>query len=364
MKNALLPLLLGTCVAGTLVAAQIPRAPTNLRFGDGTIWGAVTPDILGTCSSAVHDRYVVSAPDGYRYRTWHPQVDPSGCIFAHEHGDNPAAIQNGEIASEPVLFGYIGRRMPMPPEEPFGHEEAHEGFKVFVANPGDRNDEGRINRVYSRSVFHMGTGGPKRFNTRFHSADIRLIHPEFGLKAFTRLMMDTGGTATVCDPRVKAPTKDVISLASPCILSSLYEIWSTQQVVRYQGREIYRAFATPAVFDPITVFDPANPTRVVYTFDTVVNAIMQFPTRDRRYVRGCDRESYAQPGYWYNGSTGRQTFYTDTLGNELPAADPMAIAQTISQSNSVGAPATNDGLVQFKVRRSWCQNQSSLGLKN
>ena len=135
-------------------------------------------------------------------------------MYGHEHGDNPASIQEPTIAASPVRFGYIGRRHPMP-NEPNGHEEAHEGFKVFIANRGDLNDEGRVNRVYSRSVFHMGTGGPKRFNMPHHSAEIRLIHPEFGLKAFTQLMMNTGGIGAVCDPRKPGPVKDVMQLNSP-----------------------------------------------------------------------------------------------------------------------------------------------------
>jgi len=357
----------------TVVAAQLPSAPTNVHIAtsgevppppsENSIWGVVAPEILGTCSQAVHDQYVIDGGDGFDYRTWHPQVDPSGCVFGHEHGDDPNSSANSEIKSQPVLFGYVGRRMVMP-DMPNGHEEAHEGFKVFVANVGEVNDEGRVNRVYSRSVFHMGTGGPKRFVTQFHSADIRLIHPEFGLKAFTRLMMDTGAvTATVCNPRAQAPTKDVMSLQSPCLLDSSYEIWGTTQRVRYAGRVIYQAFATPAVFDPVTVFNPANPTEVVYAWDTRVNAIMRWPNNSRSNHRGCERESYAQPGYWYNNA-GRTVFYTDTLGNELPSSDPLAIAQTISQSQSVGSPATNDGLLQFKKRRSWCQNADLLGKKN
>jgi hypothetical protein len=53
---------------------------------------------LGTCTEAVHDRYVLMGPDGRMYRTWHAQVvpidaaNPSGptCRFGHEHGDQPA----------------------------------------------------------------------------------------------------------------------------------------------------------------------------------------------------------------------------------------------------------------------------------
>jgi hypothetical protein len=336
-----------------------PPAPTPTP---GSIFGIVDASILGTCSAATHDRWVVDGGDGFMYRTWHPQTDPTGCVYGHEHGDNPASMQESEIAASPVRFGYIGRRHPMP-NEPNGHEEAHEGFKVFIANRGDVNDEGRVNRVFSRSVFHMGTGGPKRFNMPHHSAEIRLIHPEFGLKAFTQLMMNTGGVGAVCDPRKPAPVKDVMQLSSPCKLNSGYEIWSTQASVMANGREVYRAFATPAVFDPITLFNPANPTEVVYAWDTRVAAIKNFPSDDWSRNRGCERESYAQPGYWYNGR-GQTAYYTDAVGQPLASGDPLALRQEISTSESVGSPATTDGLKQFKMRRGFCQQSSKLGLKN
>ena len=210
-------------VAAPTPIAPTPPAPTQPAPTPGSIFGIVDASILGTCSAATHDQWVVDGGDGFKYRTWHPQTDPSGCVYGHEHGDNPASMQEPEIRSSPVRFGYIGRRHPMP-NEPNGHEEAHEGFKVFIANRGDVNDEGRVNRVFSRSVFHMGTGGPKRFNMPHHSAEIRLIHPEFGLKAFTQLMMNTGGVGAVCDPRKPAPVKDVMQLSSPCKLNSGYEI--------------------------------------------------------------------------------------------------------------------------------------------
>jgi hypothetical protein len=335
-----------------------PPPPTT----SNPIFGSVDPVILGNCSGATHDQWSVDGGDGLRYRTWHPQVDPSGCIYAHEHGDNPASIQNAEIAAVPVKFGYIGRRHPMP-DEPNGHDEPHEGFKVFIANPGDRNNEGRVNRVYSRSVFHMGTGGPKRFTMQHHSAEIRVIHPEFGLKAFTQLMMDTGNTATVChNPRASTPTKDVVQISSPCVLTSAYEIWGTTQAVRINGREAYRSFATPAVFDPITVKNPANIAELVYAWDPRMAASKTF-NADWSKFRGCDRESYAQPGYWDN-SRGSTTYYTDPMGNQVASSSPYALLQEISKSQSVGAPATNDGMHQFKVRRDYCGQLSRLGLKN
>jgi hypothetical protein len=348
----------------TYVPPPVEPPPTTKKT-----WGIFDPATLGTCSLATHEKYVVPSPfpeDPYQYRTWHPQNDSSGCVFGHEHGMDPSTIRNAEIAAVPVKFGFIGRRHPMP-GEPDGHEEPHEGFKVFIANPGDVNDEGRVNRVFSRSVFHMGTGGPKRFTTQHHSAEIRVIHPEFGLKAFTQLMMDTGGTGLVCDPRVQAPVKDVIGLnfVIQCgkKLPSGYEIWSTQASVKNSsGREVYRSFATPAVFDPITVFNPANPTELVYAWDARVKAIQQFPENDWSGNRGCDRESYAQPGYWYNGG-GPVTYVTDAMGNPVASTDPKALVQEISASNSVGSPATIDGLQQFKLRVfGLCK--PGLGLKN
>ena len=169
--------------------------------------GHVDAAILGTCpgrsttaTSSTAATATAIAP-GIRRRC---RSTAAGCTFAHEHGDDPQRMTNAEIAASPVRFGYIGRRMD--------HEEAHEGFKVFIALPGDVNNEVRVNRVFSRSVFHMGTGGPKRFDMQHHSAEIRLIHPEFGLKAFTQLMMDTGGVGAVCDRAQAAPTKDVVQL--------------------------------------------------------------------------------------------------------------------------------------------------------
>ena len=379
-----------------------------------TIFGVVDPTILGDFTAAEHDAWSVDGGDGFRYRTWHPQCPTAqgaaGRCFRHEHGDNPQPFIDAQIArvkatggnaallaavAVPPRFGWIGRRMPMP-DEPNGHEEPHEGFKVFGALPGDRNDENRTNRIWSLSTFHMGTGGPKRFVTRLHSADIRVLHPD-GQYARTQMMMDTGGTGIVCDPRQPAPNKDVIAIdfVTRCggrKLGSQYEIWSTEGIVRApDGREVYRSFATPALFDPITAQNPANPTEVVYiggVTDPRVNAIKAYPENDWSGNRGCDRESYAQPGYWYNQGE-PTTYYTDTLGNPVASTHPLAIAQLISAHNAIGLPATGSSSPDentvngaFKIHVDWCEgtqhsgnvvpriglagtvNKSKLGLKN
>jgi hypothetical protein len=353
--------------AGTVTRQVTVTVTPILPPATGIVGGAVDPTILGTCTAAQHDAHVTTR-GGKVYRTWHPQVHASGCVYAHEHGDDPARLTDPTVTLPAPAFGYIVDKTPGHPVEP------HEGFKISIENPGAVNDENRVNRIYSRSVFHMGTGGPARFSQPHHSAEIYVHHPEFGLVAYTQLMMDTGGTGIVCDPRSPAPIKDVVAIdfVQRCggkKLSSLYEIWSTEGIVRApDGREVYRAFATPAAFDPITAFNPANPTETVYiggTLDPRVVAIMAFPS-DTWWAnaRGCDRESYAQPGYWYNQG-GPTLYYTNSFGQSVADTDPLALLQSISGHNSLGAPATNDGLGAFKSRPGrWCGNQAQLRLKN
>ena len=334
-----------------------PSAPTS-----GTIWGAVDAAVLGECSAAAHDKYVVDGGDGFLYRIWHPQADPSGCVFAHEHGDDPKIMTDTWVRDNwDPRFGYAARRMTST-AEPNGHAEAHEGYKVFVANLGDVNDEGRKNLTPTLSYFHMGTGGPKRFTVQHHSNSIAYRYQTGTPYAATHLMLDTGGVSDACDPRAQAPTKDGMLLQNRCKLNSPYEIWGTAQTIKSGSRQIYQGFATPAVFDPITVFNRDNPTEVVYAWDPRVAAIKNF-NDDWSGHRGCKRESYAQVGYFYNGG-GPTTYYTDPMGNVVTQGTAGAIKQTLSASNAVGVLSTDDGLFQYKKATNYCQQIGKLGLKN
>lgn len=342
--------------------ASQPTSQPSASPTTANIWGAVEPAMLGTCTAAVHDKYVIDGGDGFMYRTWHPQVDPSGCVFAHEHGDNPDSMKDTWVRQNwDGKFGYAARRM-VSAAEPFGHAEGHDGYKVFVANVGDVNDEGRTNRTATLSTFHMGTGTPKRFTVQHHTNSIAYRYQTGTPYAATHLMMDTGGVSDVCDPRTPAPTKDGILLQNRCKLGSSYEIWSTTQTIKNGGTTLYKGFATPAVFDPITVFNKDNPTEVVYVWDPRVANIKSFPNDNWSNYRGCVRESYAQVGYFYNGA-GQTTYYTDPMGNVVPQSDPMAIKQTISTSNVIGMLSTADN-VAFKKKINYCQNANQLGLKN
>jgi len=324
----------------------------SLLAQSAPIWGVVDPSTLGTCSADIHDTYVVDGGDGWRYRTWHPQA-VGGCLFAHEHGDNPALMQDAQVAAESVKFGYIGRR--------HGHEEPHEGFKVFIINIGDTS-EGSYSLVASRSIFHMGTGGPARFTTRHHSGDLRMRRPDAGYVAYVKGMFDTGGTGVVCNPRKAPPVKDVVALGQPCKLNSTYEIWTGFfTVYSPTGVPKYRGIVTPAVFDPITVFNPANPGETVYIWDSRVNAILNFPGNSRTGYRGVKRESYATVGN-INNAGGPTTYYTDPMGNPTNASDPNALVQTISAHYAIGKAARSNGQTQFKLVRTY--SAAGIGWKN
>jgi hypothetical protein len=332
--------------AATVVPpSATPLQPTSTP--GGAALPSVDPIILGTCPAAVHDRYTVVGPDGNVYRTWHPQtvpVDPNDaskgtCALAHEHGDDPrTSLANSSLPP----FGYIGLLA--------GDNEPHEGFKIFVSNRGVVNDEGRDARTSTRIVAHMGTGGVKRFSTRLHSLMFDLVSPA-GHYAHVQGMADTGGVGSICDSPRAGKTVTLVP-GMGCDPDSLYEIWGFELSI---GDKVTVIVAT-AAFDPITVLDPANPTRLVYTVDAFAerartDAIFRGP------FHGCDREGYHGPVYWYNAG-GPTVYYTNAYGNIVPGG---ALRQEISAHSAIGIPMSPDQTA-FKLRRSHCA--PGLGLKN
>jgi hypothetical protein len=297
----------------------------------------VDPLILGTCPAAVHDRYTVIGPDGKLYRTWHPQVvpldasNPSGptCTFAHEHGDDPTkSLANPNLPA----FEYIAHVA--------GITEPHEGFKVFVANRGVVNDEGRTAQTNTRMVVHTGSGGAGRFATRFHSFTFDLVAAD-GHYVHVQGLGDTGGVGSICtDPR--AGKTVVLAKGRGCDVDSLYEIWLFQ----FNVGDRLTVIASASLFDPITVLDPVNPAQLLFTSSFYPGT-----------YHGCDREAYFGPVYWYNAH-GPTVYYTDVYGNIVPGG---VLRQEISAHSAIGIPMSPDQ-TQFKLRHSQCA--PGLGLKN
>jgi hypothetical protein len=306
-------------------ATPVPDTPTSTPAASST-----PPAVAGQlCPAWVHDRYVTVGPDGKTYPTWHPQVDPTyRCYFDHEHGDDPrTSLANSSMPA----FGFIGAAI--------GKTEPHEGFKVYVVNRGDKNDEGRTAQVSSRIVFHMGTGGPKRFDTEFHSLQYDMVAPD-GHFVHVAGMADTGVVGSICTRNASAPNRTVMTLpGTGCNTDSLYEIWGIN--LRIGSR--LSVLVSVAVFDPITIMDPSNHSRLIYTAD-----VPEFKPFGNAFY-SCSREAYHGPIYWKNAG-GSTTYHTDPYGNIDPNG---AFVQTFSAVNDIGIPMSNDQ-TQFKKRSNHC----------
>jgi hypothetical protein len=142
----------------------------------------------------------------------------------------------------------------------------------------------------------------------------------------------------------------VIVPGAGCDVGSLYEIWQFVLPIRYpDGTEVVRAHGSTAVFDPITVMNPADRGQLVRTSDA-------FPQWGENH--GCDREAYHGPVYWYNRLGGSTTYRTDAFGVIRPDGP---LVQTVSRHDAIGIPMTADQS-QFKLHRPTCA--AGLGSKN
>jgi hypothetical protein len=345
--------------------------PVDPPPATGQIWGTVTAAELGECSAAAHDKYLVDGGDGWRYRVWHPQNDPSGCIYGHEHGDDPARQQNAFVrANFDGRMGYAARRDSTMPGEPNGHMEPHNGYKIHVVNIGDMNEEGRTNRNATTSMPHMGTGGPARFSVSRHSVSIADFHENGIHHTAVHAMFETGTTGnSVCEPRVNAPTKDglIVNSASGCKMDSPYEIWGmVVKILRQNGTDVLWKFVTPAVFDPITVHNKANPSELVFAWDPRVAQYKSFPN-DWSGHRGCAREGYSQVGYHFNGNDPSENYLLDVRTNRVvDVASAFTTRLVVGRSNSGGGSGVpfSSNILQYKQRRDHCDFRSKLSLTN
>lgn len=129
----------------------------------------------GLCSDAIHATYTAVGPDGKVYAAWHPQRDPSGCYFGHDHGSDPSRF--AAAAAYAPTFGYVGLLG--------GSAEPHAGFKNFLIDDGSGH--------HWLWTAHIGTSGQARVCTRFHSVDLAIAEVASGeLLARVHFMGDFG----------------------------------------------------------------------------------------------------------------------------------------------------------------------------
>ncbi|MBI3241236.1 MAG: hypothetical protein HYZ49_02970 [Chloroflexi bacterium] len=337
-------------------ATETPVPPTETTVAPTATTGpgatATAVPVAGQlCPPWVHDRITTLGPDGKTYPTWHPQIDPEfGCYFDHEHGADPRTA-----LADPSLpaFGYIAAYMSHPMNEP------HAGFKVFVVNKGTTNDEGRTATTSTRIVAHMGTGGVARFDNRFHSLEFDLVADD-GHFVHVQGMADTGLAGSICQRDQfladSNPSNDIgravmILPGLGCDQPSAYEIWQFKLNIGDKATILVAA----AVFDPITVMNPADITQLLYMKDVFASRASEAPFMPP--FGGCDRESYSGPVYWYNmgGST---VYYTDGDGLMTPGGP---LKQEVSAHNDIGIKMNQDQS-QMKLRADFCA--AGIGLKN
>jgi hypothetical protein len=263
-------------------AARSPVDRTKARAPDGT----------PVCAKWVHDRHSVRIR-GRRYATWHPPRDRRyRCAFGHEHGSNPRAWRWYRRSRRPA-FGRIGAFA--------GADEAHAGFKVFVAND-DRKGYGWM------MVLHQGSGSPKRGTVRFHSLEVWLVRRATRRRrarviAHTRHMADFGAAVANCPGAGFAPSQRLLPHPG---CESVYEQWDTQVDV---GGAL-RAHPGFAIDNAITQFDPADPARV--TFNKQFACGPNDPAGWLSYCKG-DKRTVFHPQWVVRGRR-RSRFRTDAYG--------------------------------------------------
>lgn len=298
-------------------AAPRKKAAPSAAVVDSAQFGLWQPSARDTCSKAVHDAYAVLGPDGKRYHTWHPPVDPkTGCRFGHEHGADPkgsklwSAVRGhfappSGTARAGLPFGYANEQLDLYAaatgtavhrhEDHVGHKiEWGNDVPVEIPGPNGRQPTG-ITCSYLAKV-HQGTHSPDAFAMNLHEVvyfarcsdglDIRLTQmAAFGAPGeFTRSCADGERGAIIdVEPVSGAPPpypgatgfgqREIFD--AYCALkaflvpegrwsSTPYEIWSADLGIPNVVTQLSVAFA---VFDPIRFYDPARPSGLARTIE-------------------------------------------------------------------------------------------------
>lgn len=165
----------------------------SLAIGDAVAFGVWTPGPGDTCSAAIHDSYAAVGPDGLRYPTWHPPVDPaSGCTFGHEHGRDPSGSDLYGVVG-PIPFGYANQHLEAGGfgaprnEDHVGHKVEWENDMVMSLDEGGAAALSIVCDVLTK--MHQGTHSADAFTNNMHEVAYHV-----------RCSDGTGFSATVLTP--------------------------------------------------------------------------------------------------------------------------------------------------------------------
>lgn len=300
--------------------------------------GAPAPVAGGPCPAWVHDRYAAEGPDGLWYPTYHAPIDPQyGCVFGHEHGDDPAGAP--ALQGRPVLFGFAGLSM--------GMIEAHPGFKVYRTDSLTPN----ANPTSSRGaalvlLIHQGSSNDNAFTHPDHelaidyvnAADGRVIHARM-VTTFGRLQIKQCGTRADYITRQAPGGGTRVIPGQGCVVGAQfpsgnqYEDWTSANYIggdaQHNGWKVY---ADPhfAVFNPgrYCKLQADNTCQLGYTaagIDPRYGGSTD-PFGLGSWFKGDHREAYVNQ-FAVDNAHGPATFCTDAHG----VAEACSVAGAITQ---------------------------------
>ncbi len=375
-------LLLFATVAACEQAEDPFIAETPDVVGDAVAFGIWAPAGTDTCSPAVHDQYFAVGPDGLRYPTWHPPVDPSGCTFGHEHGRDPAGSDLFEEVG-PIPFGYANQHLEA---GGFGapRNEDHVGHKVEWENDIRMNVQNTGAEIFSvtcdvMTKMHQGTHSPDAFTNNLHEVAYHIrcsdgtgfsatmltpigdagelvvscdreIHIEAGT-ANPSISPDGGGKRAIPDAsciteRVLAPED-----GRPRFDRALRESWEISASLRTaEGRTLVAFNPYFQVTDPSRFFDPAVDRALARPIDLCslpeLNGVDQCES-----IVGLDSVAWDDPRSPFKGvrrfvdvnsnrvhnEDGPNVWYTDSFGrNGRTEPFPGSIRQWVANRDNKG----------------------------
>lgn len=360
--------------------------PTSARFeptaeiGPSSALGLWAPSGPDTCTPEIHDSYSTIGPDGLRYPTWHPPVDPAtGCTFGHEHGRDPSGSRlYAEVGDIP--FGYANQHLV---ESGFGahRHEDHVGHKIEWQDnmPMRVGSSGTATFAVTCDVMtklHQGTHSPDAFTNNLHEV-VYHIKCTDGTAFSATLLTPIGvpGELVVsCDRDRRTMAGTAIPDISPngggkraipdasCIQthvfrtdggrprfdSALHESWEISGSLRRANGSVIASFDPYyQVSDPSRFYNPELTSAMGRPIDLCADPAV----RGRDRCQGIDVDSVAwnDPGSPFKGvrrfvdingnrirnAAGPEVWYTDPLGrNGRTTPFPGSIRQWVARRDN------------------------------
>ncbi len=351
-------------------------------IGDAVAYGIWTPTGTDTCPATVHDQYSTVGPDGLRYPTWHPPVDPeTGCRFGHEHGRDPAGSDlSGAVGAIP--FGYANQHLV---EGGFGapRNEDHVGHKVEWENDLLMSVGGAGSAVLSVECdvlvkMHQGTHSPDAFTNNLHEVAYHIRCSDgTGFSATLLTPIGTPGELVVgCDRGVHLTAGTASPDISPdgggkraipearCIRerilepedgrprfdSALRESWEISASLRRENGRVLASFNPYfQVMDPSRFYDETAGSGLARPIDLCYRP--ELAEADRCESLAGDSVAWDDPRSPFKGvrrfvdingnrvrnADGPEVWYTDALGrNGRTEPFPGSIRQWVALRDNVG----------------------------